>query len=153
MPLVLRVPQTLGNHEFDGGPQVLANYLGNLTFPLVTCNVKVNNKSDPLYPYIKKANRPLVKRIKLANGLFARVGFVGWTTPDTNVTSSPGKNVVFEDPVAATKACVQKLQLRGVNIIIGIGHWGVGDPGDYKVAAEVPGTALRRRTCPRLRHA
>ncbi|PBP15406.1 putative 5`-nucleotidase protein [Diplocarpon rosae] len=34
---------TLGNHEFDNGPAPLADFLTNLTFPIISANVHSNH--------------------------------------------------------------------------------------------------------------
>ena len=46
---------TLGNHEFDKGSEVLANFIRKLSFPVVSSNVDV--RLDPnLAPFMKKWN-------------------------------------------------------------------------------------------------
>ena len=91
---------------------------------------------DPLFGLIRQ--RPVIKWVK-AGQRYVRVGFVGWTTPETKVSSSPGDRVSFTDPVAGVKKCVRYLKRRGVGIIIGLGHAGATDDGDFNVAKNVPG--------------
>ena len=37
--------QTLGNHEFDNGPQLLSYFIGNLSFPMLGgCNIDTSGE-------------------------------------------------------------------------------------------------------------
>lgn len=39
------VVQTLGNHEFDHGPQQLSYFIGNLSFPMLgACNIDTSGE-------------------------------------------------------------------------------------------------------------
>jgi hypothetical protein len=38
--------QTLGNHEFDDGPESLATFIGNASFPVLSCNL--DTSAEPL---------------------------------------------------------------------------------------------------------
>eukprot|EP00897_Mesotaenium_endlicherianum_P009292 jgi/Mesen1/8391/ME000468S07823 len=127
---------TLGNHEFDYGPNVTAAYLKNLTFPVATCNVRPK-ASSPLFGVIKPG--PVTLTLALPGGATVKVGVVGWTTTETFTTSSPGPDVEFLPLVSSVQACVSELQAAGVNIIIGLGHAGFQSDGDLLVAKEVPG--------------
>ena len=72
---------TLGNHEFDYGIDVLKDRISELSADVVSCNVSyIGKKEDKL-----AAVKPYV--IKEYGG--KKIGFVGITTPQTLVTSTP----------------------------------------------------------------
>ena len=89
-PHLLSPSQTLGNPEFDYGPDVLLSYLSHVTFPIVTCNV-VPSPNSVLHGILKPG--PLIIRVPQEGGRSVRVGIVGWTTLDTIVSASPGPDV------------------------------------------------------------
>ncbi|HEY4552870.1 MAG TPA: 5'-nucleotidase C-terminal domain-containing protein [Bacillaceae bacterium] len=132
---------TFGNHEFDKGPGVLADFIENAEFPFVSANVKVDgepllkdynidsigNPAEPghIYPAI----------IKTLDG--EKVGIFGLTTEDTTFLSNPGQNIVFEDAVTAASNTVQALRDSGVNKIIALSH--LGYQPDVRLAEAVEG--------------
>lgn len=74
--------QTIGNHEFDLGIEGLANFLGNVTFPVVSCNLNVD-----LEPTL---NGLFTKSVILTVG-GEKIGIVGYTfhgTPDLSSTGN-----------------------------------------------------------------
>ncbi|MEI6986448.1 MAG: 5'-nucleotidase C-terminal domain-containing protein [Rhodospirillaceae bacterium] len=122
---------TLGNHEFDEGPEELARFLSDLAVPVISANVDVS--AEPL----------LAKRIGatlILNVGGERVGLIGLTTPTTTTSAKPGPNVHFTDPVEAARAGVSSLRNQGVNKIIAISHLGIAE--DRKLAATVDGVAV-----------
>ncbi len=107
---------TLGNHEFDDGDAVLANFLKQLETPIIAANVKANNGS-PLVniwkPYIIKQYGK------------EKVGIIGIaTSKKTKETSNPSDKVEFIDEVTTTKKYVSELQKKGINKIIVLTHFG-----------------------------
>ena len=72
---------TIGNHEFDYGIDALQNMISKFNGDVLSCNVSyVGNKEDKLdevLPY---------KILKYGN---TKIGFVGVTTPETLISSSP----------------------------------------------------------------
>jgi len=121
----------VGNHEFDDGPDELAKLLDAVEFPIISGNTNVEN--EPL----------LAGRIP---GTFVmdfgdeKVGFVSALAEDTDETSSPGDNVVFEDTFTSLRAQVDALTAAGVTKIIALTH--VGYTHDLEIAANVPGIDL-----------
>ena len=97
---------TFGNHEFDFGPAVLAQRMGESRFPWVSSNVLDRATGAPL-----GGARPWVRRD--LDGV--RVGVIGLTTPDAAKTSNAGAGVRFDDPVVAGRtalAAVGAVDLR-----------------------------------------
>ncbi len=119
---------TVGNHEFDDGPEVLRGFMDAVNFPVLMSNADVSK--EPLLAD-KLAKSTVIER----GG--EKLGLIGLTPQDTNELASPGDNVSFSDPVAAVQGEVDRLTADGVNKIIVLSHSGYGV--DQKVAAETTG--------------
>ncbi|WP_207747498.1 bifunctional metallophosphatase/5'-nucleotidase [Pelagibacterium limicola] len=121
---------TLGNHEFNHGPDELAAMLAEADFPIVAGNVRA------------PADHPLADLVKdhlILEVGGERVGILGVTTPDTAFLSSPGP-VTFDDEIAHLNEAVGRLQAEGVNKIVLLSH--VGFVRDQEIAAEVDGLSV-----------
>ena len=119
---------TLGNHEFNRGPESLAQMIDAADFPIVAGNVKLTDDS------------PLAGRIEphlIIERGDARIGLLGVTTPDTVFLSSPGDTVSFQDEIEHLREGVAALQAEGVTKILVLSH--VGFVRDQQIAAEVDG--------------
>ncbi|XP_057320781.1 protein 5NUC-like [Microplitis mediator] len=123
---------SLGNHEFDDGPEGLVPFINAAEFPIVTSNLDLTGE-----PELAAATKLSNSTVITVDG--RRVGIIGYLTPETKVISSPGK-VVFLDEVETVRREVNKLQADNVTIIIALGHSGFG--ADKKIAAEVDGVDL-----------
>ena len=119
---------TVGNHEFDDGPEVLRGFMDAVKFPVLMSNADVS--AEPLLAG-KLAKSEVIER----GG--EKLGLIGLTPEDTDELASPGDNVTFSDPVAAVQGEVDKLTAMGVNKIIVLSHSGYGV--DQKVAAGTTG--------------
>ena len=119
---------TLGNHEFNRGPESLARMLDLAEFPIVSGNVKTASGS-PLDGKI--ADHLVIER----GG--ERVGILGVTTPDTVFLSSPGDDVTFQDDIEHLTEAVARLKAEGVDKILVLSH--VGYVRDRQIAAQVDG--------------
>ena len=108
---------TVGNHEFDDGPEVLAGFMEAIDFPILMSNADVS--AEPLLAD-KLAKSAVIER----GG--EKIGLIGLTTEDTHELSSPGDNVVFTDSVAAVQGEVDLLTAQGINKIIVLSHSGYG---------------------------
>ncbi|TVR15814.1 MAG: bifunctional metallophosphatase/5'-nucleotidase [Balneolaceae bacterium] len=127
---------TIGNHEFDYGPDVLANYLKAAGYPEASSKtVFLGTNTRP------PADHPLsdlgIKKhyIKeLDNGL--TIGVLGLLGDDAiNKTAVPGP-VEFDDPIEAARQAVEELKAAGADLIISVNHSGVYE--DRLLAREVP---------------
>ncbi|WP_386625436.1 bifunctional metallophosphatase/5'-nucleotidase [Sulfitobacter geojensis] len=119
---------TVGNHEFDDGPEVLKGFMDAVEFPVLMSNADVS--AEPLLAD-KLAKSTIIER----GG--EKLGLIGLTPEDTHELASPGDNITFSDPVAAVQGEVDRLTAEGVNKIIVLSHSGYGV--DQKVAAETTG--------------
>ncbi|MBC8171536.1 MAG: 5'-nucleotidase C-terminal domain-containing protein, partial [Anaerolineae bacterium] len=114
---------TLGNHEFDNGTQILADFIAGLNFPVVVSNIDVSE--EPLL-----ADK--VQEIAILEVGGEQIGVIGLVTAETDILSSPGENVTFNaDYVAVVNAAAATLTEQGVNKIIVLTHTG------YNVDVEV----------------
>ena len=120
---------TLGNHEFDDGDSVLAAFVEGLEFPVVTANVDFSESeilADLIDPYA----------ILDVGG--ESIGIIGLVTPETDILSNPGPELVFEhDLIAVTQGAVDELTEAGVNKIVLLTH--IGYAADLEVAQGVSG--------------
>ncbi|WP_346899035.1 5'-nucleotidase C-terminal domain-containing protein [uncultured Roseibium sp.] len=119
---------TVGNHEFDDGPEVLRGFMDAVEFPVLMSNADVSKEpklADVLMPstVIERGGE--------------KIGLIGLTPEDNDELSSPGKNIDFTDPAEAVKAQIAKLEEQGVNKIIVLSHSGYDV--DQKIAAAVSG--------------
>ncbi len=118
----------VGNHEFDDGPQGLADFIEAVSFPVVSGNLDLTG--EPVLD--GKVENHVVLEV---GG--QRIGIVSALATDTVETSSPGEGVIFQDEIEALKADVAMLNAEGVDIIIALNH--VGLRKDLDIAANVPG--------------
>ncbi len=119
---------TVGNHEFDDGPEVLRGFMDAVDFPVLMSNADVSR--EPLLAD-KLAKSAVIER----GG--EKLGLIGLTPQDTDELASPGPNVKFSDPSAAVQGEVDKLTEMGVNKIIVLSHSGY--VVDQDVAAKTTG--------------
>ena len=121
----------VGNHEFDKGPEGLANFLDKVEFPVLSANIDVSG--DALL-----ADR-VAKSVVLTPGS-EKIGVISVLAEDTAETSSPGDTVIFSGVAPAAQAEIDKLTAEGVNKIILLSH--VGYAEDQRLAAELTGVDL-----------
>ena len=119
---------TVGNHEFDDGPEVLRGFMDAVDFPVLMSNADVTKEA-----FLADA---LKKSVIIERG-GEKIGMIGLTPEDTDELASPGDNITFSDPVAAVQGEVDALTAQGVNKIIVLSHSGFGV--DKRVAAETTG--------------
>ncbi|SKA36847.1 bifunctional metallophosphatase/5'-nucleotidase [Consotaella salsifontis] len=118
----------VGNHEFDNGPETLADFAKELPFPLLMANADTSR--EPAIHDLVKASAVIEK-----NG--QKIGVIGLTPQDNAELTSAGKSIDFTDPVPAVKAEVERLSKDGVDKIILLSHSGYD--ADQRIAAAVDG--------------
>ncbi|MFT7594726.1 MAG: 5'-nucleotidase/UDP-sugar diphosphatase [Paracoccaceae bacterium] len=119
---------TVGNHEFDDGPEVLRGFMDAVDFPVLMSNADVSGE--------ELLAGKLAKSTVIERG-GEKLGLIGLTPQDTDELASPGPNVIFSDPVAAVQGEVDALTAMGVNKIIVLSHSGY--IVDQRVAAGTTG--------------
>jgi 5'-nucleotidase len=118
----------VGNHEFDDGPEKLAEFVDAVGFPVISGNLDLSQSN--------LLNGKVANHVVLEVG-GERIGIVSALATDTVVTSSPGPNVIFQDEADSLAADVATLEAEGVTKIIALTH--VGLPKDITLAQAVPG--------------
>ena len=106
---------TVGNHEFDDGPEVLRGFMDAVDFPVLMSNADVSGE--------ELLAGKLAKSTVIERG-GQKLGMIGLTPQDTDELASPGPNIIFSDPVNAVQGEVDKLTDMGVNKIIVLSHSG-----------------------------
>lgn len=106
---------TVGNHEFDDGPEVLKGFASAVDFPILMSNADIS-KETLLTGAIQKS------WVVQKGG--ESIGLIGLTPQDTDELASPGPNVSFSDPIAAVQGEVDRLTSAGINKIVVLSHSG-----------------------------
>lgn len=118
----------VGNHEFDDGPQGLADFIEKVSFPVISGNLDLSSSTE--------LNGKVGNHVVLEVG-GKKIGVISALATDTVETSSPGPNVVFQDEIEALQADVATLEAEGVDIIIALNHVGLNK--DLAIAEAVEG--------------
>lgn len=107
---------TLGNHDFNYGPEGLARYLGALNARCLCANVADSAGRLPIFPSAVHT---------LGNGM--RVGLVGIVTDWVNLWEKRENldGLAVTGPLQAAERAVAALQAEGVDLLVGIYHGGV----------------------------
>ena len=121
----------VGNHEFDDGPQGLAAFVDTVSFPVISGNLDLSTSAEL---------KDKVKDHVVLDVGGQKIGIISALATDTVDTSSPGKDVVFQDEIDSLSADAAALKDEGVNIIIALTH--VGLAKDLEIAEKVPGLDL-----------
>ncbi len=119
---------TIGNHEFDDGPENLLAFLKKANFPVIGANTIAMSNSV--------LRGQFASSVVLKKGT-ERVGIIGALAEDTDETSSPGSDIKLFNIVGAVQRVVDQMEAQGVNKIILLSHAGV--PRDIEVAEQVTG--------------
>ena len=111
----------LGNHDFDFGPDTLADFIESFTtsqVPFLSANLDFT--AEPRLQALVDADRIAASVVVEVGG--EEFGIVGATTPNLTFISSPRNVVVGQDVQAAVQAEIDALEAAGVNKIILISH-------------------------------
>jgi 5'-nucleotidase len=107
----------IGNHEFDFGPDVLADFINGFVSEVLFLSANMDISLE--------ANLVLTGRIAKSTVVEVgdeQVGIIGATTPNLPFISSPRDVVVDADVVGAIQAEVDAMEALGINKIILISH-------------------------------
>ncbi|MDO6583959.1 5'-nucleotidase C-terminal domain-containing protein [Salipiger sp. 1_MG-2023] len=119
---------TVGNHEFDDGPEVLRGFVDSVDFPVLMSNADISGE-----PLIADA----IQKSTIIEKNGEKIGLIGLTPQDTHELASPGPNITFTDPSEAVQGEVDKLTEAGVNKIVVLSHSGYNT--DITVARNTTG--------------
>ena len=107
----------IGNHEFDFGPDVFADFIESFSAPrppFLSANLDVS--AEPRLAALAATGTVARRTVAVVDG--RRVGIVGATTPLLRQLSSPRNVVVFQDLAARIQAEVDALTADGVEIVV-----------------------------------
>lgn len=118
---------TLGNHEFDFGPNVLLERIAESRFKWICANVidkRTGQHWGGLDPYV----------IRQVGGV--KVGIIGLLTPDTLRSSRPGPLIDIVDPCTVAKRLIPEMRAKGAQVVVALTHLTLGQ--DKELAHCVP---------------
>ena len=121
----------VGNHEFNKGPEGLADFVKAATFPVLMSNADISG--EPVLD-------GLIEKSVVVEKAGEKIGIIGVTPQNNDELSSPGPNITFTDPSPAIQAEVDRLTGEGVNKIIVLSHSGFGV--DNVIAVNTTGVDL-----------
>jgi len=130
----------IGNHDFDFGPDTLADFIEGFTasqVPFLSTNLDFT--AEPRLQALEDAGRIAASVIIEAGD--EQFGIVGATTPNLTFISSPRNVVVGQDVPAAVQAEIDALEAAGVNKIILISHL-QGIEEDIALAPQLSGVDI-----------
>ncbi|MDQ3537316.1 MAG: 5'-nucleotidase C-terminal domain-containing protein [Actinomycetota bacterium] len=110
----------IGNHEFDFGPDVLADFIDGFIRPVPFISANLDVRGEPALQTLAEEGRIVRSAVVRERG--ERIGVVGATTPDLELVSSPRGVEVLQDVAGLVQGQVDRLRRRGVNKIILISH-------------------------------
>jgi 5'-nucleotidase/UDP-sugar diphosphatase len=118
---------SLGNHEFDRGPEVLAQALASARFHVLCTDLAVGGTvldglCTPTY-------------VEDYDGL--KVGYFSLMTEELPFVTSAGGIALAASNVDAARRAVDELTREGADLIVGLTH--IGEDEDRAVAEAVPG--------------
>ncbi len=111
----------LGNHDFDFGPEVLAEFIKQVSTsraPFLSSNLDYSG--EPMLRDLFDQGRIAESVVVEENG--ESIGIIGATTPDLGVISSPRKVKIIDDVAGEVQTEVDRLEASGVNKIVLISH-------------------------------
>ena len=126
---------TIGNHEFDLGPDLLARFITETTTaPFISANLDFSG--EPALAALEEQGRIAKSAVVEKQG--RRIGIIGATTPELSYISSPRNVGVSSDVAGAVQAEIDRLTGDGVDIIVLSTHLQALS-GETDLAAELTG--------------
>jgi 2',3'-cyclic-nucleotide 2'-phosphodiesterase (5'-nucleotidase family) len=129
---------TIGNHEYDYSPDILAQYLLKAEYPEAhqeTLVLASNTEAPPDHPLAAKDLYRNTGTFELENGL--KVGVFGIIGEDAILSMGDSGDVQFLDQHQTARQIVDELEEQGADVIVAISHSGVEE--DRGLAKKVPG--------------
>jgi 5'-nucleotidase/UDP-sugar diphosphatase len=112
---------TIGNHEFDFGPEILANFINSFRGnDDIFISANLDFSGEPALQALVDAGRIRPSVVVRERG--ERIGIVGLTTPDLRELSSPGDVVIDADLVGSVQSEVDALTAQGIDKILVASH-------------------------------
>jgi 5'-nucleotidase len=110
----------LGNHEFDFGPDVLADFIAGFSDSPTFLSANLGFSAEPrLQAFVDQG---VIAKSTVVSERGDRIGIIGATTPNLPFISSPRNVEIMDDVAGAIQGQVNALEAMGVNKIILISH-------------------------------
>jgi len=131
---------TLGNHDFDFGPDGLGSAIGKaaaagLVPPIIASNIDVSANEPRLAALKQLVEKQVIRPYMVIERGGLRFGILGMIGYDAyKYTTNPG-GVVFPDPIESAKKTANLLRKQeSVDVVIALSHGGVmkGEDGQYR---------------------
>jgi 5'-nucleotidase / UDP-sugar diphosphatase len=122
---------TIGNHEFDYGPDILADYLLRSGYPLANENLPLisANLNIPDGHRLHEVGIEPHRIFELENGLKVGVfGILGNTAYSLAPLAEP---VDIFDPISVAQQQVDKLRQAGADVVVLLSHSGIEEDHDF----------------------
>lgn len=132
---------TIGNHEYDFGPDILASYLQKAGYPEAHKKMPIvasNTQAPEDHPLVTRDLYHTSEIIELENGL--NIGLFGLIGYDAISVASDTGSLVFPDPKEVAKQQVEWLKAHDVDLIVVLSH--SGETEDIELARAVDGIDL-----------
>ena len=129
---------TIGNHEYDYGPDVLAQYLLQAGYPEAhqkTLVLASNMEAPSDHPLAAQDLYNKTGMFELENGL--KVGVFGLIGKDAILSMGETEDMQFLDQHETARQMVDELGEQGADVIVALSHSGVDE--DRELARKVPG--------------
>ena len=126
----------LGNHEFDFGPDVLADAISGSSSSAPFLSANLDFSGEPRLAELVATGRLGHSAVREVGGM--RVGIVGATTPGLPYLSTPRNVRVIKDVAAVVQRNIDRLQAAGIDKIIVVSHL-QGLAGDLALASALRG--------------
>jgi 5'-nucleotidase len=111
---------SLGNHDFDFGPDILADFLDGYVEPPPYVAANLDFSGEPrLQAYVDAGVIVPATVVKERGEL---IGIIGLETPNLPFISSPRNVIVDDDLMGIVQAQVDMLEAKGIDKIILAGH-------------------------------
>jgi 2',3'-cyclic-nucleotide 2'-phosphodiesterase (5'-nucleotidase family) len=110
----------IGNHEFDFGPDVLAQFIRGFDADVPFLSANLNVTAEPKLNRLRNQGR-IAKSVVVHEGDLS-IGIVGATTPNLPFISSPRDVTVGQNVANAVQRQVDRLEGRGVDVIVLASH-------------------------------
>jgi 5'-nucleotidase/UDP-sugar diphosphatase len=125
---------TLGNHEFDYGPELLAEYLSIAGYPQLSERNPIVASNTIIPENHPLGNLGIHKTYirTLDNGL--RIGFLGIMGAHAAGVAPMATPVTFSDQIAAARSAVDHLTSENVDVIIMLSHSGEHEESEFALA-------------------
>jgi 5'-nucleotidase / UDP-sugar diphosphatase len=129
---------TIGNHEYDYGPDILAQYLLQAGYPEAhgqAVMLASNMEAPSSHPLAAQGLYKETAMFELENGV--KVGVFGLIGKDATIVTADTGDVEFSDQHETARQMVDKLEQQGADVIVVLSHSGVKE--DRELAQEVEG--------------